>query len=183
MPVNRSSKKRKRKGKRTSRRHRKPIFKFHFGHLITDKTVNELLREEEKNEDYEKLDRLMKERGIEAGDYKTVARELAINPKLGFKPTRLILAHGKYGAVIQKGSGGRPIGWTQEELDKLLNDVDNAKERYALTSDEDALRYIHFSKRHSATAKRLKNILSEQRRVRRLLIDWLENPKGKNPKN
>ncbi len=68
MPVNRSSNKRQRKRKRTSRRHRKPSPRLDFRHLMTDKMVDELLRDAEKNEDYEKLDRLMLKRGIEAGD-------------------------------------------------------------------------------------------------------------------
>ena len=46
----------------------------------------------------EKLERLMADYGIEAGDYLSLALQLAIDYVPGFRPAQLRLEHGDYGA-------------------------------------------------------------------------------------
>jgi hypothetical protein len=140
------------------------------------KTVSELLQDATATEHDEMLDRLMRQRGIEAGDYKSLARELAIKHVPGFRRVRFRLEHVSYGKVIRdNGKGGRPTKWTQEELDKLVNAVADAKEKYGLATDEEALRYITKQGKwdhddRTKLRKTLKNKLAAERRARRVLI-------------
>jgi hypothetical protein len=117
------------------------------------------------------LDRLLSD--IEPGDYVP-----------GFRLPKLKLQHGNYGAVIlHKGKGGRPIEWTRTQLDKLVNDVDHAKQKHGLTDDE-ALRYVKRHGKWACSCKRLKNILADERKAQRgadlLYQDYI---RARNPEN
>jgi len=167
------------------------------------KTIQELLDDLADEEHDQMLDRLMKNRGIEAGDYKSLAYQLAIEHVPGFRPPWYILEHGDYGAVIRhSGKGGRPTKWTPEELDKLLSDVDDAKRRHGRVTDEEALRYITRrgkwrclpGRDPTKWRKTLKNLLAAERRAerdagelarqaQRHLVEGVERIRCDNPEN
>ena len=137
------------------------------------KTISDILEETAAAEWDRMLDRLMKERGIEAGDYKSLAADLVINPiRRGFRRPHFVLEYGDYGAVIhRKDRGGRPAKWTQEKLDQLINDIKDAKKKHHLGTDTEAVRYITSSypadRDPAKLRKTLKNILGAERRARR----------------
>src|SRR5262245_16474540 len=155
--------------------------------------LKRLLRDATDAECYEALDRLMRDGGIEPGDYKTLARQLATKYVSEFQPAQWVLEHGDYGAIIrQKGRGGRPIKWTPDELDNLASAVNDAKQKHGLATDEEALWYITrqgrwscpLSRERTKWLKTLKNMLAAERKAQRganLLFEIIENVRRDNP--
>jgi hypothetical protein len=144
------------------------------------KTITELLHDASLRECNEMLDCLLRKYNIEKGDYRSLARELAIEFVPGFRPAKFKLQHGNYGAVIRyRGKGGRRTEWTREKLDKLLNDVNDAKAEYG--TDEEALHYITrrgkwgcaLGRDPAKWRKTLKNILTTERKTQRCYADLL----------
>lgn len=145
------------------------------------KTVAELLQVANAKECDDELERLMKERGIKAGDYKTLARQLAIEHK-SIRPAPLKLAHDTWGGVTQKKTKGRPTDWTPENLDELVADVDRVKKEHGFATDDEALRHLAQSEKWrrplkkddpNKWIKRLKNELGKHRKVRHIVDDLL----------
>lgn len=127
--------------------------------------------------------------GVPAGDYFSLALQLAINYVPGFP--RFKLKHGTYGAVV-RDKGGRPTEWTPEQLDELITDVDRAKKQHGFATDDEALRHLTQKWARpprqddlSKWVKQLKNKLGRARRIRRV-VDELQGLAEKiraNPKN
>jgi hypothetical protein len=119
----------------------------------------------------ENLDRLMKEYGIEEGDYFTLALRLAIDYVPGFP--RFKLEHGDYGKVM-RDKGGRRVFWTAKKLDQLLTDVEVAKKERGFCTDAAALKYLAKSEKWARMADRdldgwlkvLKNSLALAKKIR-----------------
>ena len=159
-----------------------------------NKTIKELLEDAAAKECDEKLDRLMKDYGIEAGDYKSLARKLAIDHIPGFRAA-LKLEHDTWGAVTQdKKKGGRPTERKTEWLDELIIAVTDAKKLPEISTDDEALRHIAKSGKWrrpadrdlGAWVKTLKNLLARTRRIERgvsRLQEKLEEIKRNNPGN
>ena len=147
--------------------------------IITEKSV-------------EALDRLMKDYGIEAGDYRRLAARLAIDYKPGFP--RFKLEHGSYGKVM-RDKGGRNTYWTPEKLDELIADVDRVKKEHGFATDDDTLKHLTKAgkwarppKRDDSNKwiKRLKNELGHARCIRRCADDLqklAEKISSSNPEN
>lgn len=143
----------------------------------------------------EKLNHLMKAYEIEDGDYFSLALHLAIDHVPRFRPAGFKLKHGDYGAVVRDNKGGRPTNWTAEQLDALVVDVDTAKKKYDLPTDQAALEHITKSGKWARPANRnsnkwiktLKNLIATHRKVQRGrddLIAMLEEIKRQtNPEN
>jgi len=98
----------------------------------------------------------------------------------GFRLPKLKLQHGNYGEVIRdKAKNGRPVVWTQEKLDKLVNDANDAKAEYG--TDEEALHYITRrgkwgcppGRNPAKWRKTLKNKLAIERKAQRCYVDLL----------
>jgi hypothetical protein len=152
--------------------------------LISTKTISELLQEANDAECDEILDALMKARGHEMGDYKSLARELVAEYRPNFRPRRFVLEHGTWGGVIRKWGGvkkvrpGRPEYWTLARLVKLAKDVDDAKARLgAGTTDAEAVCRLAMHRDWSRPLRRtpegwqktLKNMLPTGRLIAYLL--------------
>jgi hypothetical protein len=143
----------------------------------TDETLDEIVA----GECVEKLNHLMKTYGIEDGDYFSLALRLAIDHVPHFRPAGFKLQHEDYGAVVRDTTGGRPKSWTAGRLDALVVDVDTAKRKYGLPTDEDALKYITKRGKWARPANRdpdkwvktLKNLLATHRKVQRGLDDLI----------
>jgi hypothetical protein len=76
-------------------------------------------------------------------DYLSLALALAADHVPGFQVKRatLKLKHGTWGAVIRDNIG-RPAVWRPERLLKLLNDVEEAKQRHECPTDREAIRRV-----------------------------------------
>ena len=144
----------------------------------------------------EKLERLMAYYGIEAGDYCSLALQLAIDFVPGFRPAPFRLEHGDYGAVIPGDKKGRPRKWNMERRDALIMAVDNVKKEHGLTKDHDAILHLAQHGEWAGPANRdlnkqiktLKNALANARRSQRdtqrgldQLLELLEAIKRDNP--
>jgi hypothetical protein len=161
-----------------------------------DETIGEIIAKECD----EKLARLMKEYGIEEGDYRGLALRLALDHIPHFEPPGFKLQHETWGAVVRDTKGGAPTKWTVEQLDALVAEVDTAKKNYNLPTDEAALRHITKSGRwarpqNSDTGqwiKTLKNLMAAHRKVQREVQRGLDDltarleelqRQGPNPEN
>jgi hypothetical protein len=156
------------------------------------KTVAELLQVANAKECDRQLKRLMKARGIKAGDYKTLARQLAIEHK-SIRPAPLKLAHNTWGGVTQKNTKGRRTDWTLSQLDALAAAVDIAKKNPGFSTNDGALRHIIAKGGKWATPansspgqwlKTLKNMLSVANRIQRdadYLLALAEQIQADNP--
>jgi hypothetical protein len=141
------------------------------------KTVAALLQDANAKECDDELERLMKERSIKAGDYKTLARQLAVEHK-SIRPAPLKLARGTWGGVTQKKKKGRRTDWTLKDLDALAAAVAIAKKNLGFSTDDGALRHLIVKggrwapPANSSPSQRLKNpekhaVTSEQNSTRR----------------
>ena len=156
-------------------------------------TVNDLLQNAAAEECAEKLERRMKDYGIEEGDYFSLALRLAIDHVSGFRPAQYKLQNGDFGAVVRDTKGGRPPSWTAERFDALMVAVDDAKRRYKLSTDDDALKYITRTGKWARPANRdqdkwiktLKNSLGRARKIQCGVDDLLYGLKkfSANPEN
>jgi hypothetical protein len=158
------------------------------------KTVAELLQVANAKECDRQLKRLMKAGGIKAGDYKNLARQLAIEHKY-IRPAPLKLAHDTWGGVIQKKTKGRRTDWTPEKLDELVADVDRDKKEHGFATDDEALRHLAQSGKWprplkqddlNKWIKRLKNELGKHRKVQRIsndLMTLVDKIRSSNPEN
>ena len=112
-------------------------------------------------------------------------------------PTKLKLRHGTWGAVVPD-NGGRPTNWTIEQLDALMADVDDAKRRFNLSTDDGALKHITKNGKWARPPNRdqnkwiktLKNLLGAARKIERetkpgvdALFARLEELRRENPEN
>ena len=140
------------------------------------KTVSELLQDANATECDEMLGRFMRDRGIEAGDYKSLAHQLAIKHEPEFRHAPLKLEHDTYGAVIQKEAEGRPKDWTLDKFDALAAGVADAKKNPDISTDDATIRHLiakggpwarPANRDLNQWAKTLKNRLGEARRFQR----------------
>jgi hypothetical protein len=109
------------------------------------KEMDDLYKEAIAREYVEKLAILMKDYGIEEGDFRNLALRLAIDlgiPGFQLDPAPLYLEHGTFGPVMQGKKSGRGIEWTMKKLDDLVSAVEDAKKKHRFSNDRDALLYL-----------------------------------------
>jgi len=118
----------------------KPIY---IGSIPIEGT-NERLQETVEQEIIEKLQLLMKHYGIaDKDDYLSLALALASNyvPGIQVKQVALKLKHGDWGAVIRDNIGRHKV-WPPEQRLRLLNAVEEAKQRHKFSTDHEALSHL-----------------------------------------
>ena len=125
---------------KTKKRHDKgELAKPIYAGSIPIEGTNQELPEWIVHEAIEKLPLLMEH--YEVDNYFSLALVLAMKYEPGFqiKQAVLKLKHGTWGAVIRDGGPGRPTIWTLERLVKLLNAVEETKQRQGCATDREAL--------------------------------------------
>jgi len=130
--------------------------------------IKKLCQQEIEKAYDEKLVLLAKHYGIAVGDYRRLAIALAEKSIPGFQvqqPLVEIVRIPEGGLLVPfPKTGGRPIDWPSEKLDKLMVAVEDVKKRSGCETDLEALRVVARNPQwRGHTIKTLQNRLAEAR--------------------